>query len=166
MTLTLISEVFPVEKRGAAIGLWGGITGLAVALGPVVGGAIVGGISWHWIFWLNVPIGLALIPLSMSRLTESFGPRSQLDIVGLVLAGAGFFGVTWDLYGPTHRLGHDRNNGISGVRLRFCRGVLEVGTANHHAHVVTGIVPLAYLHRSERRQLLHVRLAVRRACSS
>jgi EmrB/QacA subfamily drug resistance transporter len=97
MTLTLISEAFPAEKRGAAIGLWGGITGLAVALGPVVGGAIVGGISWHWIFWLNVPVGLALIPLSMSRLTESFGPRSHLDIVGLVLAGAGFFGITWGL---------------------------------------------------------------------
>ena len=97
MTLTLISEAFPAEKRGAAIGLWGGITGLAVALGPVVGGAIVGGISWHWIFWLNVPIGLARLPLSISRLTESFGPRSQLDIPGLVLAGAGFFGITWAL---------------------------------------------------------------------
>jgi EmrB/QacA subfamily drug resistance transporter len=97
MTLTLISEAFPAEKRGAAIGLWGGITGLAVALGPVVGGAIVGGISWHWIFWLNVPVGLALIPLSISRLTESFGPRSQLDIGGLLLAGAGCFGVTWAL---------------------------------------------------------------------
>jgi EmrB/QacA subfamily drug resistance transporter len=97
MTLTLISEAFPAEKRGAAIGLWGGITGLAVALGPVVGGAIVGGISWHWIFWLNVPIGAALIPLSMARLTESFGPKSQLDIVGLLLAGAGFFGITWGL---------------------------------------------------------------------
>jgi EmrB/QacA subfamily drug resistance transporter len=97
MTLTLISEAFPAEKRGAAIGLWGGITGLAVALGPVVGGAIVGGISWHWIFWLNVPVGLALIPLSISRLTESFGPRSQLDIGGLLLAGAGCLGITWGL---------------------------------------------------------------------
>jgi len=96
-TLTLIATAFPAEKRGAAIGLWGGITGLAVAIGPVVGGAIVGGISWHWIFWLNVPIGLALVPLSFSRLTESFGPRAQLDIRGLLLAGAGFFGVTWGL---------------------------------------------------------------------
>src|SRR6202011_6405695 len=97
MTLTLISEAFPADKRGAAIGLWGGITGLAVAVGPVVGGAIVGGISWHWIFWLNVPIGLALIPLAASRLTESYGPRSQLDVVGLLLAAAGFFGITWVL---------------------------------------------------------------------
>ena len=57
LTLTLISEAFPAEKRGAAIGLWGGIVGLAVAAGPVIGGAVVSGIDWHWIFWLNVPIG-------------------------------------------------------------------------------------------------------------
>ena len=57
LTLTLISEAFPAEKRGAAIGIWGGITGLGVAAGPVVGGAIVQGISWQWIFWLNVPSG-------------------------------------------------------------------------------------------------------------
>ncbi|HEU5008371.1 MAG TPA: DHA2 family efflux MFS transporter permease subunit [Jatrophihabitantaceae bacterium] len=97
MTLTLISEAFPAAKRGAAIGLWGGIAGLAVALGPVVGGAIVGGISWHWIFWLNVPIGVVLTPICMARLTESHGPRARLDIVGLLLAGAGFLGLTWGL---------------------------------------------------------------------
>ncbi|HEV3284981.1 MAG TPA: MFS transporter [Solirubrobacteraceae bacterium] len=97
LTLTLISEAFPVEKRGAAIGLWGGITGLGVAIGPVVGGAVVGGISWHWIFWLNVPIGIALIPLAARRLTESFGPRPQLDVAGLLLAGAGALGLTWGL---------------------------------------------------------------------
>src|SRR6266571_1254582 len=84
LTLTLISEAFPAEKRGAAIGLWGGITGLGVAMGPVVGG-----IGWHWIFWLNVPVGVALIPLAISRLTESFGARPRLDIVGVVVAGAG-----------------------------------------------------------------------------
>jgi EmrB/QacA subfamily drug resistance transporter len=97
LTLTLISEAFPAEKRGVAIGLWGGITGLAVAAGPVVGGAIVGGINWHWIFWLNVPIGLALMPLAARRLSESFGPRPNLDIVGLGLAAAGGLGVTWGL---------------------------------------------------------------------
>jgi EmrB/QacA subfamily drug resistance transporter len=97
LTLTLISEAFPVQKRGAAIGLWGGITGLGVAIGPVVGGAVVSGISWHWIFWLNVPVGLALSPLAAARLKESFGPRSQLDFVGLLLAGLGALGVTWGL---------------------------------------------------------------------
>jgi EmrB/QacA subfamily drug resistance transporter len=97
LTLTLISEAFPVERRGMAIGMWGGIAGLAVAAGPVVGGAVVQGISWHWIFWLNVPIGLVLIPLSATHLTESFGPRPRLDVVGLVLAGGGLFGIVWGL---------------------------------------------------------------------
>src|ERR687887_1439581 len=97
LTLTLISEAFPAEKRGAAIGLWGGIAGLAVAAGPVVGGAVVSGIDWHWIFWLNVPIGLALLPLGLLRLNESFGPRPQLDLVGLPIAGAGMFALTWGL---------------------------------------------------------------------
>jgi EmrB/QacA subfamily drug resistance transporter len=95
LTLTLISDAFPVEKRGTAIGIWGGITGLGVAAGPVVGGAIVQGISWHWIFWLNVPIGLAVAGLSMVRLRESRGPRPQLDIAGLILAGTGLFALTW-----------------------------------------------------------------------
>jgi EmrB/QacA subfamily drug resistance transporter len=97
LTLTLISEAFPAEKRGAAIGLWGGIAGLAVAAGSVIGGAVVDGIDWHWIFWLNVPIGLALIPLSGLKLTESFGPRPKLDPVGLVIAGAGLLSATWGL---------------------------------------------------------------------
>jgi EmrB/QacA subfamily drug resistance transporter len=97
LTLTLISAAFPVEKRGAAIGLWGGISGLAVAAGPVVGGAVTGGIDWHWVFWLNVPIGVALIPLARTKLTESFGPHSHLDIPGLALAAAGFFGLTYGL---------------------------------------------------------------------
>jgi EmrB/QacA subfamily drug resistance transporter len=97
LTLTLISEAFPPEKRGMAIGLWGGIAGLAVAGGPVIGGAVVQGLSWHWIFWLNVPVGLAVIPLAAWRLRESFGPRARLDLPGLVLAGAGFLGLTWGL---------------------------------------------------------------------
>jgi EmrB/QacA subfamily drug resistance transporter len=97
LTLTLISEAFPAEKRGAAIGLWGGIAGLAVAAGPVVGGTVIDGIDWHWIFWINVPIGLVLIPLAARRLTESFGPRPRLDLRGLMLAGAGFLGLTWGL---------------------------------------------------------------------
>ena len=97
LTLTLISEAFPAEKRGMAVGLWGGIAGLAVAAGPVVGGAVIDGIDWHWIFWLNVPIGLAIIPLAAGRLSESFGPRPHLDIIGLVLAGVGLLGLTWGL---------------------------------------------------------------------
>jgi EmrB/QacA subfamily drug resistance transporter len=97
LSLTLITDAFPEEKRPAAIGIWGGIAGLAVAGGPVIGGAVVQGLNWHWIFWLNVPVGLVLIPLSLFQLRESFGPRPRLDVVGLLLAGAGFLGLTWGL---------------------------------------------------------------------
>src|SRR3954469_4887933 len=87
LTLTLLSEAFPPEKRGLAIGAWSGISGLGVALGPLVGGAVVEGISWHWIFWLNVPIGIAVLPLAARHLTESYGPAKELDLPGLVLGG-------------------------------------------------------------------------------
>src|SRR3954447_1872154 len=97
LTLTVLSASVPAERRGLALGIWGGISGLAVALGPLVGGAIVSGISWHWIFWLNVPIGLALTPLIVLRLDESRGPASRLDLPGLALASAGLVGIVWGL---------------------------------------------------------------------
>ncbi|HEY6032008.1 MAG TPA: DHA2 family efflux MFS transporter permease subunit, partial [Gaiellaceae bacterium] len=97
LTLTILSAAMPKEKRGVALGAWGGIQGLAVALGPVVGGAIVSGISWQWIFWLNVPIGLVLIPLALRRLDETRGPDSALDLPGLGLASAGLLGIVWGL---------------------------------------------------------------------
>jgi EmrB/QacA subfamily drug resistance transporter len=97
LTLTLLSAAVPAEKRGLALGAWGGIGGLAVAIGPLVGGAVVSGISWHWIFWLNVPIGLVLAPLAFLRLNESRGPASRLDLPGLALASVGLFGIVWGL---------------------------------------------------------------------
>ena len=97
LTLTMVSEAFPPERRGAALGIWGGISGLGVALGPFVGGAIVEGIAWQWIFWLNVPVGLALVPLAARYLTESHGPDKALDLGGMALAGAGLFGITFGI---------------------------------------------------------------------
>jgi EmrB/QacA subfamily drug resistance transporter len=97
LTLTILSAAVPPERRGVALGAWGGISGLAVAIGPLVGGAIVQGISWQWIFWLNVPIGLLLIPAALFRLRETRGPNSSLDLRGLALSGAGLFGIVWGL---------------------------------------------------------------------
>jgi EmrB/QacA subfamily drug resistance transporter len=97
LTLTILSAGVPAARRGAFIGAWSGIAGLAVAFGPLVGGAVVSGISWHWIFWLNVPIGIALIPLALKRLDESHGPAAKLDLPGLGLASAGLTGVVWGL---------------------------------------------------------------------
>ncbi|HZS25172.1 MAG TPA: DHA2 family efflux MFS transporter permease subunit [Gaiellaceae bacterium] len=97
LTLTILSAAVPAERRGLALGIWGGIGGLAIALGPLVGGAIVDGVSWHWIFWLNVPIGLALAPLARRRLAETTGPDGGLDLPGLVLASSGLLGIVWGL---------------------------------------------------------------------
>jgi EmrB/QacA subfamily drug resistance transporter len=96
LTLTILSAGVPAERRGVFLGAWGGISGLAVAFGPLVGGAVVDGISWHWIFWLNVPVGIALLALT-PRLRESRGPFGSVDAGGLVLASAGLFGIVWGL---------------------------------------------------------------------
>jgi EmrB/QacA subfamily drug resistance transporter len=97
LTLTLLSAAVPASRRGLALGAWGGIGGLAVAIGPIVGGAVVEGLSWQWIFWLNVPIGLALAPLAYVRLAESHGPAKHLDFPGVALASAGLFGIVYGL---------------------------------------------------------------------
>jgi EmrB/QacA subfamily drug resistance transporter len=97
LTLTLLADSFPPQRRGMAIGVWSGISGIAVALGPLVGGAVVETASWHWIFWINVPIGLTLVPLALSRLAESHGPSRRLDLRGLALASSGLFGIVYGL---------------------------------------------------------------------
>ncbi len=97
LTLTLLSAAVAPARRGLALGAWGGIGGLAIALGPLVGGAVVEGMAWQWIFWLNVPIGLVLVPLALRRLDESRGPEGRLDLPGLALASAGLFALVWGL---------------------------------------------------------------------
>jgi EmrB/QacA subfamily drug resistance transporter len=95
--LALLSAAFPPERRGAAIGIFSAITGLAVALGPLVGGAVVEGLAWEWIFWINVPIGLLAVPLVLSRMAESFGSDTNLDIRGLALVTGAALGFVWGL---------------------------------------------------------------------
>ena len=95
LTLTLLSAAVPPARRGLALGVWGAVGGLAIAMGPLVGGAVVEGASWQWIFWLNVPIGLALLPFARTRLTESHGPATRLDLPGLALASTGLLGLVF-----------------------------------------------------------------------
>ena len=95
--LALLSSAFPPEKRGAAIGMFSAITGLAVASGPLIGGAVVQGIDWQWIFWLNVPIAVISIPLVLTKMRESRGSDTGLDLRGLALVTAGALGVVWAL---------------------------------------------------------------------
>src|ERR1700690_1532517 len=93
LTLTLLSAAVSPQRRGLALGAWGAVGGLAIAIGPLVGGAVVEGASWQWIFWLNVPIGVALVPIARARLTESRGPATSLDLPGVVLASVGLLGI-------------------------------------------------------------------------
>ena len=95
--LALLSAAFPPAKRGAAIGIFSAITGVSVALGPLVGGAVVQGISWEWIFWLNVPIGLVALPLVFARMQESFGGDRAIDLPGLALVTGAALGLVWGL---------------------------------------------------------------------
>jgi EmrB/QacA subfamily drug resistance transporter len=97
LSLTILTTAFPAEKRGLIIGVYGGLAGLAVALGPIVGGAITEGLDWHWIFWVNVPIGLAACLLGMRLLPESRGVPGRLDLGGVALVTAGVSALVWAL---------------------------------------------------------------------
>ena len=97
VALTLLAAAFPPERRGTVVGIFGGITGLAVAAGPLVGGAVTQGLDWHWIFWVNVPIGIVASVLAVARLRESRGPATHLDPVGALLVTAGAVGLAWGL---------------------------------------------------------------------
>src|ERR1700712_4772503 len=97
LSLTLLQAAVPVHRRGAALGVWGAASGLAVALGPVVGGAVTQGASWEFIFWLNVPIGLVLLPFARRALPEMMAPTTRLDLPGLLLVSGGLFGIVFGI---------------------------------------------------------------------
>lgn len=97
LSLTILTSAFPANRRGAIVGIWGGLAGLAVAGGPLVGGAVTEGLNWHWIFWINVPIGVAAIAVSLARLPESRGQAVRLDVPGLALLAGAVFALVWGL---------------------------------------------------------------------
>ena len=97
LSLALLSTSVPERMRATAIGIWGGVAGLGVALGPLIGGAVVEGMTWHAIFWINVPFGLLCIPLVWTTIPESRGRPEPLDFPGLALVGIGLFGITYGI---------------------------------------------------------------------
>ncbi len=143
LTLTLLAAAFPPDRRGIALGIWSGVSGIAVALGPLVGGAMVQAASWHWIFWLNVPIGAALVPLARMRLTESYGPAKSLDLPGLALGSAGLFGIVFGLI-RSQSLGW----GATQVILSLAVGVaLLVGFIVQERRAQSPMLPLEFFAR-------------------
>lgn len=130
LTLTVISEAYPSETRGKAIGIWGALLGAGGVLGPLVGGGLLELVGWQAIFWVNVPIALLVAVAARVVVTETFGPRHPLDVAGLVLASAGCLGLSWGLVQST-----SHGWGDTGVWLPLLAGVLVLGgfVAREHA---------------------------------
>jgi EmrB/QacA subfamily drug resistance transporter len=124
LSLTILSTSFPPERRGAVVGIWGGIAGIAVASGPLVGGAVTQGLDWHWIFWINVPIGVLAAAAARVRLAESHGQRRRLDAPALVLVGGGAVAITWALVSAA-----DRGWGDAVVTVGLVAGVATLVAA-------------------------------------
>lgn len=117
LSLTLLSTSVPARRLPAAIGIWGGVSGLGVALGPLVGGAVVEGLNWQAIFWLNVPIGIVCLPLIRYVLPESLGRADRVDLLGTLLSGIGVLGI---VYGVVR--GNDAGWGSAEVLLPLVGG--------------------------------------------
>src|SRR4051812_42753265 len=166
LTLTLLAEAFPADRRGAALGIWSGISGMGIAIGPLVGGAVVSGLSWQWIFWINVPLGLALLPLAAVLLNESHGPSRRLHGPGLALLTTRPFRLLfrllprpapgWGRRGPRRRLAARGlalvTTGLFGLVFGLVRGqAAGWGSAPIVASLTAGAVLLAAFVVWERR---------------
>lgn len=119
ISLTLVNGAFPPEKRAAAIGIWSGVSGLGLSVGPLVGGAIIEGAPWQAIFWINVPIGVLAVLFGMRWLKESKGERKPIDLLGITLLGAGLFGLVFGMV-----RGNDEGWGAFSVWGPIAGGVL------------------------------------------
>ncbi|MEU9447250.1 DHA2 family efflux MFS transporter permease subunit [Streptomyces sp. NPDC048277] len=138
LTLTLLTAAVPAAKRGMAYGIWGAVNGLAVASGPLIGGSLTEHVSWHWIFWLNVPLGVALLPLARLRLAESHGTGAPLDVPGTLLASGGLFGIVYGLVrGPAD--GWTSPLVLTGL---FAGGALLAGFVLHGSRAKNPMLPM------------------------
>src|SRR5260370_13194 len=141
LSLTILAAAFPPERRGAIVGIWGAIGGLAVAGGPLIGGAVVQGLNWHWIFWINVPVGLAAAVLAAVKLPESRGPAARLDLVGLTLAALGAVALAWGLVRTTN-VGWGSPQGVVTLILGV---VLLAGFVAWDRRVTSPMLPIGML---------------------
>ena len=139
LSLTILTSAFPAERRGTIVGVWGGLGGLAVAAGPLVGGALTQGLSWHWIFWVNAPIGVAAVLLALLRLPESHGAPTPLDLVAGTLVGAGSAGIVWGLI----RSGDDGWQAASTIGTLIAGVLLLAGFVAWELRVSRPMVPMS-----------------------
>jgi EmrB/QacA subfamily drug resistance transporter len=137
LSLTILTTAFPAEKRGMIVGVYGGLAGLAVALGPVVGGVVTESIDWHWIFWLNVPIGAVVTVLGLRLLPESRGAAERLDLVGVGLITTGVVALVWALT----RAGEIGWSSVETVATLVAGAVLVAAFAAWESRVEAPMVP-------------------------
>ena len=140
VAMALLSAAFPPEERGKALGIFGGLNGIALILGPIVGGAVAEGLAWHWIFWINLPIGLVLIPLARRRIPESHGPRAGIDIAGVVLVTGAALGLVWGLMRGNH-LGWTDGEVLASLAAGL---LLALGFVAHERRAREPMVPLRF----------------------
>ncbi|MHB8233197.1 MAG: DHA2 family efflux MFS transporter permease subunit [Solirubrobacteraceae bacterium] len=145
LSLTILTTAFPPEKRGMIVGVYGGLAGLAVALGPIIGGAITEGIDWHWIFWINVPVGLAAGALALRLLPESRGLPQRLDVGGVSLITAGVISLVWTLT-RVNDVGWTSSETVAGLLLGC---VLIVAFLAWEQRTAEPMVPLRMFARRE-----------------
>jgi EmrB/QacA subfamily drug resistance transporter len=138
LSLTLLVGSVALKHRALAIGIWGGISGLGVALGPLVGGAVVEGFSWEAIFWLNVPVGILAIPLALIALPNAFGARVRADVVGVLLAGLGVLGLVYGIV-RGNDAGWDSLEVVASLTLG---GLLTVAFVLWERRVASPLLPL------------------------
>ncbi|MFF5702527.1 DHA2 family efflux MFS transporter permease subunit [Streptomyces sp. NPDC012794] len=138
LSLTLLTAAVPAARRGMALGIYGAVSGLAVAGGPLVGGSLTEHISWQWIFWLNVPIGLALIPLARLRLAESSVAHARLDFPGTLLISGGLFGI---VYGLVNANAHGWTSAPVLTAL-IAGGLLVAGFVGHGFRSADPVLPM------------------------
>jgi EmrB/QacA subfamily drug resistance transporter len=142
LALALMNGAFPPERRGWATGVYSSVTGLAALLGPVVGGAVTEGISWQWIFWVNVPITLLAIPLVLTRVEEAYGPSAAIDLPGLALVSAAALGVVWALV-RANAVGWGSPQVVAPLLIG---GVLAVGFVRVEVRAAAPMLPMRLFH--------------------
>jgi len=138
LSLSILTTAFPAERRGMIIGIYGGLAGLAVAMGPIIGGAVTQGIDWHWIFWINVPIAAVALPFALRLLPETHGAPERLDLLGVALITAGVVAIVWALV-------HANQSGWASAEIvscLVCGAVLLLAFAAWEQRVSEPMVPL------------------------
>lgn len=139
LAMALLSAGFPKETRARALGIFSGVTGLALIIGPAAGGAVAEGLDWRWIFWINVPIGLAVVALMLRRIPESRAPAAALDLAGVLLATGAILGAIWGL---TH--GHEAGWVSFEVAGALAAGLLlAIGFLAWERHALAPMLPLS-----------------------